>query len=169
MQEMELLGVRVEMPSNAPMVLLRERSGGGRTVPIFIGATEATAIALALDGVDTPRPMTHDLLAELLTSLDVELSAVVVTDLRDKTFYAELHLRRAGQGGDPIVVSARPSDAVAIAVRTGTSIYASDAVIEEAGYAEGADDSGADDDGPEEVVEEFKEFLDTISPEDFED
>lgn len=168
MQEMELLGVRVEMPSNAPMVLLRERSGDGRTVPIFIGATEATAIALALDEVDTPRPMTHDLLVELLSSLDVELSAVVVTELRDKTFYAELHLRRKGQGGDPIVLSARPSDAVAVAVRTGTSIYASDAVIEEAGYVEG-DDEDAESDGPEEVVEEFKEFLDTISPEDFED
>ncbi len=166
MQEMELLGVRVEMPSNAPMVLLRERAGGGRTVQIFIGATEATAIALALDGVETPRPMTHDLLAEVLGNLAVELSAVVVTELRDKTFFAELHLRRQGQGGEPIVVSARPSDAVAVAVRTGTSIYASEEVIAEAGYTEGDD---AEDDGPEVVVEEFKEFLDTISPEDFED
>ena len=166
MQEMELLGVRVEMPSNAPMVLLRERSGGGRTVQIFIGAAEATAIALALDGVDTPRPMTHDLLADVLANLDVELSAVVVSAIEDKTFHAELHLRRQGQGGEPIVVSARTSDAVAIAVRTGTSIYASDEVVNEAGYTE---DDDTEDDGPEEVVEEFKEFLDTISPEDFED
>ena len=164
MHEMELLGVRVEMPSNAPMVLLRERAGSGRTVQIFVGAAEATAIALALDGVETPRPMTHDLLAEVLGSLDVELSAVVVTELRDKTFFAELHLRRQGQGGEPIVVSARPSDAVAVAVRTGTSIYAAEEVIAEAGYTE-----NADSDGPEEVVEEFKEFLDTISPEDFDD
>jgi len=166
MQEMELLGVRVEMPSNAPMVLLRERAGAGRTVQIFIGAAEATAIALALDGVDTPRPMTHDLLVDLLEQLDVELSAVLVAEIRDKTFVAELHLRRQGQGGDPIVVSARTSDAVAIAVRTGTSIFASEAVIDEVGYT---DDDEAEDDGPEEVVEEFKEFLDTISPEDFED
>ncbi len=169
MQEMELLGVRVEMPSNAPVVLLRERAGSGRTVQIFIGANEATAIALAMDGVETPRPMTHDLLAEILKGLDVELSAVVVSEIRDKTFYAELHLRRQGQVGEPIVVSARTSDAVAIAVRTGTSIYASETVISEAGYTDDDDADSDDDDAPEEVVEEFKEFLDTISPEDFGD
>ncbi|NDH87316.1 MAG: bifunctional nuclease family protein, partial [Actinobacteria bacterium] len=94
MQEMDLLGVRVEMPANAPMVLLRERDGGddARTVPIFIGAPEATAIALALDGVATPRPMTHDLIRDMLESLSVDVDRIVVTDLHDKTFYAELHL-----------------------------------------------------------------------------
>ena len=91
---MDLLGVRVEMPANAPMVLLRERNGGdhARTVPIFIGAPEATAIALALDGVATPRPMTHDLIRDMLESLSVDVDRIVVTDLHDKTFYAELHL-----------------------------------------------------------------------------
>ena len=164
MQEMELLGVRVEMPANAPMVLLRERSGSERTIPIFIGAPEATAIALALDGVNTPRPMTHDLLRDVLQDLSVAIERVVVTDLQDKTFFAELHLVRDGQRH---VISSRPSDAIALAVRTGTAIYAADSVIDEVGFSEG--DEAADDDRPEEVVEEFKEFLDTVSPEDFED
>lgn len=166
MQEMELLGVRVEMPANAPMVLLRERDGGdgARTVPIFIGAPEATAIALALDGVDTPRPMTHDLMRDMLESLAVDVDRLVVTELHDKTFYAEMHLVRDGA---PTVVSCRPSDGLALAVRTGTPIYVTDAVIDEVGFVEGLESPG--DDEPEEVVEEFKEFLDTISPEDFED
>jgi len=164
MQEMELLGVRVEMPTNAPMVLLRERAGAERTVPIFIGAPEATAIALALDGVATPRPMTHDLLRDVLEDLSVALERVVVTELHDKTFFAELHLI---QGGQRHVVSSRPSDAIALAVRTGTPIFAADSVIDEVGFSD--DDVPEQDGRPEEVVEEFKEFLDTVSPEDFED
>ena len=166
MQEMDLLGVRVEMPANAPMVMLRERDGGddARTVPIFIGAPEATAIALALDGVATPRPMTHDLIRDMLESLSVDVDRIVVTDLHDKTFYAELHLVA---NGAPTVVSCRPSDGLALAVRTGTPIYVSDAVIAEVGFVDGAEPGT--DDQPEEMVEEFKEFLDTISPEDFED
>lgn len=163
MQEMELLGVRVEMPANAPMLLLRERSGSGRTVPIFIGASEATAIALALDGVSTPRPMTHDLIRDIFEALAVDVDRVVVTEVRDKTFIAELQLV---QNGERTVVSARSSDAIAIAVRTGTPIYAADEVIEEVGFTDG--DEPADHE-PEEVVEEFKDFLDTISPEDFAD
>lgn len=164
MHEMELIGVRVEMPTNAPMVLLRERGGAGRTVPIYIGAPEATAIALALDGVDTPRPMTHDLMRDMLEELDVDVERVVVTDLRDKTFFAEIHLVR---DGEPHVVSSRPSDAIALAARTGTPIFAAASVVEDVGYSEVDEPS----DGPpsEEVVEEFKEFLDNITPEDFED
>lgn len=164
MQEMELLGVRVEMPTNAPMVLLRERAGAERTVPIFIGAPEATAIALALDGVATPRPMTHDLLRDVLEDLSVALERVVVTELHDKTFFAELHLIQNDQRH---VVSSRPSDAIALAVRTGTPIFAADSVIDEVGFSD--DDVPEQDGRPEEVVEEFKEFLDTVSPEDFED
>ena len=164
MQEMELIGVRVEMPTNAPMVLLRERGGDGRTVPIYIGAPEATAIALALDGVDTPRPMTHDLIRDLLEELAVDVERVVVSDLHDKTFFAEIHLLRDGESH---VVSSRPSDALALAARTGTPIFAADSVIDDVGYTESAetDESGQS----EEVVEEFKEFLDSINPEDFGD
>lgn len=164
MLEMDLVGVRVEMPTNAPMVLLRERAGAGRTVPIYIGAPEATAIALALDGVATPRPMTHDLLRDILEELAVDVERVVVTDLHDKTFYAELHLVR---DGETHVVSSRPSDAIALAARTGTPIYAAEAVVDDVGFTE-ADDAEGPVEPAEEVVEEFKEFLDSISPEDFE-
>lgn len=165
MQEMELIGVRVEMPTNAPMVLLRERGGEGRTVPIYIGAPEATAIALALDGVDTPRPMTHDLLRDLLEELAVDVERIVVSDLQDKTFFAEIHLLRDGEAH---VVSSRPSDAIALAARTGTPIFAAENVIDDVGYSE-VSEEGEEGEQSEEVVEEFKEFLSNISPEDFED
>lgn len=161
---MELIGVRVEMPTNAPMVLLRERDGAGRTVPIYIGAPEATAIALALDGVDTPRPMTHDLLRDVLEELAVDVERIVVSDLHDKTFFAEIHLRRDGESH---VVSSRPSDAIALAARTGTPIFAADEVVDDVGFTDAEEEPDEDGDS-EEVVEEFKEFLDNISPEDFE-
>ena len=163
MQQMELLGVRVELPSNAPIVLLREMSESARLLPIFIGAPEATAIAIALDGVTTPRPMTHDLLRNVLDELSADVERVVVTELRNKTFYAELHLLR---DGSRFVLSSRPSDAIALAARTGTPIFVEESVIEEAGYA--ADGSAvAGRQQADEVVEQFKEFIDSVSPEDF--
>src|SRR3954468_21453919 len=106
---MELVGVRVELPTNAPIVLLREADGEHRTLPIFIGGPEATAIAFALERVETPRPMTHDLLKDILDALAVRLERIVVTDLQESTFFAELHL--VGPNGTQIV-SSRPSDAV---------------------------------------------------------
>ncbi len=160
---MELIGVRVELPSNTPIVLLREISDQSRLLPIFIGAPEATAIAIALDGVTTPRPMTHDLLRDLLEELSVDVERVVVTELRDKTFFAELHIMR---DGGRVVLSSRPSDAIALAARTGTPIFAEESVIQEAGYTA----ANAVEDGEqqaEEVVEQFKEFIDSVSPEDF--
>lgn len=163
MQEMDLIGVRVEMPTNAPMVLLRERGGSQRIVPIYIGAQEATAIALALDGVGTPRPMTHDLMRDLLEELSVELDQVVITSLHEKTFFAELHL---SVDSETYVVSSRPSDAIALAVRTDTPIFAEEEVVDEVGFRES---EIQDAEQSEEVVEEFKEFLDNISPEDFGD
>lgn len=163
MQQMELIGVRVELPSNTPIVLLREMSDAARLLPIFIGVPEATAIAIALDGVSTPRPMTHDLLRDVLEELSADLERVVVTELREKTFYAELHLLHEGSR---FVLSSRPSDAIAVAARTGTPIFAEESVIEEAGYtAEGA--PLADEPPAEEVVEQFREFIDSVSPEDF--
>ena len=153
MREVDVIGVRVEMPSNQPIVLLREASGE-RYLPIWIGAVEATAIAFAQQGVVTARPMTHDLLKDLLEALDRPLQSVTISDLRDGVFYAEL----AFDGG--VTVSARPSDAIALAMRTGATIRGQEAVLAEAGIAI--------PDEQEDEVERFREFLDTISPEDFE-
>ena len=153
MRQLDVVGVRVEMPSNNPIVLLRE-VGGERYLPIWIGAVEASAIAFAQQGVVPTRPLTHDLLRDVLTALERPLTQVRVTDLRDGVFYAELHF------SDGTVVSARPSDAIALALRTGTAIFGAEAVLDEAGIVI--------PDEQEDEVERFREFLDQISPEDFE-
>ena len=151
--DLTVVGVRVELPSQQPIVLLKETEGD-RYLPIWIGAVEATAIAFAQQGIVTQRPMTHDLLRDLLDALDRPLREVTITDLRDGVFYAELHF----DGG--VTVSARPSDAIALAMRTGTVIRGEEGVLAEAGIAI--------PDEQEDEVERFREFLDTISPEDFE-
>ena len=162
--EMELVGVRVDMPSNTPVLLLREQEGERRLLAIMIGGPEAQAIAFALDGVETRRPMTHDLIATLIDELGAHIDRIVISALRDDIFYADLVLRA---DDDTHVVSARPSDAMAIAVRVGTPVYAEEAVLAEVGYVE-EDDSETDDDvDPDEVVEEFREFIDQVNPEDF--
>jgi len=163
--EMELVGVRVELPANQPIVLLKERHGT-RYLPIWIGAVEATAIAFALQGVETPRPLTHDLFVEVLRDLGAELAAVHVTELRDGTFYAELHLTH---GGRTTTVSARPSDAIALASRLeDVPIFGAASVLEEAGLEiDAADDEGEEGPDPEEAVRQFREFLEDITPEDF--
>jgi hypothetical protein len=155
MIEMELTGVRVELPTNQPIVLLRER-GGERYLPIWIGAAEAAAIALSLQGVVTPRPMTHDLLKNILDDLTVEVQRIVVTELRDSTFYATIALQR---GTDGFEVSSRPSDAIALAVRMSVPIFAEEGVLDEASILIPGDE--------DEEVEKFREFLDNVSPEDF--
>jgi uncharacterized protein len=151
-REVDVVGVRVEMPSNQPIVLLRE-SSGDRYLPIWVGAVEATAIAFAQQGVIPPRPLTHDLLKDVLTATGHELTEVQITEVRDGVFYATLVL------GEGIEVSARPSDSIALALRTGSRIVCSEEVLDEAGL-EVPDDQ-------EEEVERFREFLDQISPEDF--
>jgi bifunctional DNase/RNase len=161
MVEMELLGVRLELPGNTPVVLLREREGDRRVLPIYIGPEEARAIALALEGVETPRPMTHDLMRDLLGAIDVEVRSITVTDLQEATFFAEVEL----VSGERVVrVSSRPSDAVALAVRVDAPIYADEAVLAEAAMP--AAEEG-EEDQQEEIVEEFKEFIDQVNPEDF--
>lgn len=162
MIEMELVGVRVEIPNSSPIALLREIGGDHRVLPIFIGAPEATAIAFAIEEVVTPRPMTHDLFREVLDDLGVSVEKITVTELRDGVFHAELELN-ARDGVHTI--SSRPSDAIALAARTGSPIYATEAVLTDAGYLE--EDSDAAGTEPEEVVEEFREFLDSVNPEDF--
>jgi bifunctional DNase/RNase len=158
---MELVGVRVEMPSSSPIALLREVGGDGRVLPIFIGAPEATAIAFALEEVVTPRPMTHDLFREVLDDLGVSLEKVTVTELNEGVFHAELELN----GRDGVhTISSRPSDAIALAARTGSPIYASDDVLAEAGYLEEVETS---EEPQAEVVEEFRHFIDSVNPDDF--
>jgi bifunctional DNase/RNase len=151
--QLDVVGVRVEMPSNQPIVLLRE-SDGERYLPIWIGANEATAIAFAQQGVLPARPLTHDLFRDVLEALGARLTQVNITDLRDGVFFADLIFASG------TTVSARPSDAIALALRTGTPIFGADPVLDEAGVAIPDED--------EDEVEAFREFLDQITPEDFE-
>jgi uncharacterized protein len=150
--ELSVVGVRVELPANQPIVLLKEASGE-RYLPIWIGAVEATAIAFAQQGIVPPRPLTHDLMRDVVAALGAELTAVHITELREGVFFAELLFSNG------VRVSARPSDAIALAVRTDVSIFADEAVLDEAGIVIA--------DEQESEVEKFREFLDNISPDDF--
>lgn len=152
----ELVGVRIELPTNTPIVLLREVNGT-RYLPIWIGAGEATAIAFALEGVEPQRPLTHDLLRSSAEALGASVDRVVVTELRDGIYYADLVFTR---DGEETIVSARPSDAIALAARTGAPISVYPSVLEEAGVE-------IRDEDQEEEVERFRDFLERVSPEDF--
>ena len=151
MRELDVVGVRVEMPSNAPMVLLRE-VGGSRFLPIWIGANEASAIANAQEGVVPPRPLTHDLMVDVLAGLQHRLTAVHITELEGGTFYAVLVI-------DDTEISARPSDAIALALRVGSDIYCAEDVLDAAGIEM--------PEAEEDEVEKFREFLDNVDPDDF--
>jgi bifunctional DNase/RNase len=160
---MELLGVQLEMPSEAPMLLLREAGGERRVLPVYIDTPEARSIHLGLDKVKVARPLTHDLLKLVLDDLGATVVSVTVTELRERTFYAELVLEVAGQRH---VISCRPSDGVAIAVRTDTPIYAAEAVLAEAGQVI-VDDASISEEDSEELLDEFKRFIEDVTPEDF--
>jgi bifunctional DNase/RNase len=157
----------VDLQSNTPVLLLQETDGEGRTLPIFIGSPEATAIAYALQGVSMPRPLTHDLMKDMLGALDINLERVIITELRGSTYYAELHLLR---GTERTVVSSRPSDAVAVAVRTETPLFVSDDLMESEGIMLALESEEEDEssDTPDELVGQFRQFLDSVKPEDFE-
>jgi bifunctional DNase/RNase len=151
-RQMEVVGVRVEMPTNNPIVLLKEVQGE-RYLPIWIGPMEATAIAFAQNGTVPQRPLTHDLMRDVLAALEVRLTTVNITALRDGIFFADLIFSNGKE------VSARPSDSIALALRTGATIFASEEILDEVGVSI--------PDEQEDEVEKFREFLDTISPEDF--
>ena len=155
---MEVIGVRVEMPSNQPIVLLKEIDGS-RFLPIWVGAVEATAIAFAQQGVEPPRPLTHDLMNNLLELLDATLTAVHMTEIKDGIFYATMLLRDSN--GGQLTISARPSDAIALAVRSNSNILATQELLDEIGI------EIPQGDGENQEVEKFREFLDQINPEDF--
>lgn len=154
-------GVRMEMPSNTPIVLLNEIEGT-RYLPIWVGAVEATAIAYAQQGVTPPRPMTHDLIVDLIGELGGELTAVRITALTDGIFFAILDL--VTTSGQVHELSARPSDAIALALRVGVPITVAPDILDTAGVEIPEDTQGE----PEDQVEAFREFLDGVSPEDFE-
>jgi bifunctional DNase/RNase len=146
------------MPSNQPIVLLKEIDGS-RFLPIWVGAVEATAIAFAQQGVEPPRPLTHDLMNNLLELLDATLTAVHMTEIKDGIFYATMLLRDS-KGGQ-LTISARPSDAIALAVRSHSNSLATQELLDEIGI------EIPQGDGENQEVEKFREFLDQINPEDF--
>jgi len=167
MIEMRIVGVRVEMPNSQPILMLAEVSGP-RSLPIMIGSVEATAIAMHLQGVRPARPLTHDLLGQVITALGRRVDQVRVVDFREGTYFGELAF------DDGTTVSARPSDAVALAVRVGIPVFVEDAVLDEAGVVVTEETDEVDPDAPnedpeeaEDEVERFREFLDSVSPEDF--
>jgi bifunctional DNase/RNase len=157
-QEMVIYGVSFDMVGKQPIVLLKTVSGN-KFLPIWIGHAEAAAILMKLQGAETPRPMTHDLFSDMLGELNAQISKITVTELRENTFYAMITLRASAA---EIEIDSRPSDALALAVRTNAPIFAADRVIEES-----AIEFEHDVEDTEEVVEKFKEFLDQVTPEDF--
>jgi bifunctional DNase/RNase len=161
---LELVGVRVELPANQPIVLLREQDGN-RYIPIWIAGPEAMAISTHLEGVRTPRPMTHDLFAATLDAAGVRVLEVHLTDLREGTFFAELHLQ---VGERTVVVSARPSDALALSIRLeDVPILVDEDLLERVAIELSSLEDGEESVDPEEEVRQFRAFLEDLDPEDF--
>ena len=158
MQEMVIYGVSFDMVGKQPIVLLKT-ADGNKFLPIWIGHPEAASILMKLQGAGTPRPMTHDLLVDVLGELDAKCTQVSVTELRENTFFASITLNVAGR---ELEIDSRPSDAIALAVRSGAPIYAAEEVI-----SESAIEFEHEVEDTDEVVEKFKEFLDQVTPEDF--
>jgi len=157
-QEMVIYGVSFDMVGKQPIVLLKTVDGN-KFLPIWIGHPEAAAILMKLQGATTPRPMTHDLISDLITELDAQCVRVAVTELKENTFFASITLRVNGQELD---IDSRPSDALAVAVRCSAPIFAAEEVIQESAieFEHEVEDT-------EEVVDKFKKFLDEVTPEDF--
>lgn len=171
MVEVALRAVRVDLQSRTPVLVLQETGALRRSIPIFIGEPEAVAIECAVRGVPAPRPLTHDLLRDVIDELGARVVRVVVTELREATYYAELHLET--EHGAKIV-SARPSDAVALALRTGSPLFVDDELMDDEGrLIELSEDEDEDVDDAEtvgdvdELAEQFRDFLDSVHPEDF--
>jgi uncharacterized protein len=158
MYEMVIYGVSFDLVGKQPIVLLKT-ADGNRFLPIWIGHAEAAAILMKLQGASTPRPMTHDLMTDMLEQLDAEVLRITVTELRDNTFYASITVQ---QNGSELEIDSRPSDAIAIAVRSEVPIYAAEHVIEES-----AIEFEGEEPNDEEVVDEFRKFLDDVSPDQF--
>jgi uncharacterized protein len=158
MTEMVIYGVSFDLVGKQPIVLLKT-TDANRYLPIWIGQPEAASILMRLQGTSSPRPLTHDLFTDTLAQLDAEIVRVCVTELRENTFHATITIR---QNGSELELDSRPSDAIALAVRTDAPIYADDAVIEES-----AIEFEGDDVNEEEIVDEFKAFLERVTPDEF--
>ena len=158
MQEMVIYGVSFDMVGKQPIVLLKTRDGN-KFLPIWIGHPEAAAILMKLQGASTPRPMTHDLVTDMLEQLDAQVTRITVTELKENTFYASITV---AQNGSEIEIDSRPSDAIALAVRAEAPIYANERVIEES-----AIEFEGEEVNEEEIVDEFRKFLDDVSPDQF--
>ena len=159
MQEMHIYGVSFDIVGKQPIVLLKT-ADGNKFLPIWIGHSEAAAILMKLQGASTPRPMTHDLVTDMLSQLEARVIRITVTELRDSTFYASITIQ---QDGSELEVDSRPSDAIALAVRAEAPIFADDRGIEESAieFAEGEEVN------EEEIVDEFRKFLDQVTPDEF--
>jgi uncharacterized protein len=158
MYEMVIYGVSFDLVGKQPIVLLKTAEGN-KYLPIWIGHPEAAAILMRLQGATTPRPMTHDLVTEMLSQLDAEVVRITVTELKENTFYASITV---SQNGSEIEIDSRPSDAIALAVRAEAPIFVADQVIEES-----AIEFEGEEVNEEEVVDEFRKFLDNVSPDQF--
>jgi bifunctional DNase/RNase len=162
MKPLSVRGVRIDRMAGTPVVMLREEDAPRRQFEIFIGAPEAAAIKTALDDEKTPRPLTHELFVNAFEQLQFDVDHVVLTHVSAGTYFAELVI--VGEGGDQTRVSARPSDAIAIALRASCPVYASEALLEMVGEVVEEDESVPND----EILDEFRDFIENISPEDFE-
>ncbi|HZI36422.1 MAG TPA: bifunctional nuclease family protein [Gaiellales bacterium] len=158
MQEVSIYGVSFDMVGKQPIVLLKTLDGN-KFLPIWIGHPEAAAILVKLQGSPTPRPMTHDLVADMLGEMNAQVTKIAVTELRESTFYAVITLH---VNGSEIDVDSRPSDALALAVRTSAPIFVADQVIDDS-----AIEFGGESEDEAEVVDEFKKFLENVNPDDF--
>lgn len=166
MRPVDISGIAIDVNTGAPLIVLREQDEPHRLLPIFIGAPEASAIAIAATGQRTPRPLVHDLMSTVIASLEGKVEGVEVTELQDGTFYAAINL--SGPAGSHWVDS-RPSDALALAVRTGAPVFVSEAVLDEAGSLPEPDEMRPELE-PAEIdaeVDTFRSFLDDVDPSDF--
>ncbi len=167
MIEVELAAVQIDQRSATPVMLLKESQPPGRTLAVYIGRTEAQAIVDSVQGIEPPRPMTHDLMRDVVEALGAIVVKVVITELVDATFYAQVELKIQQK---VVVVSARPSDAVALAVRVAAPMFVASEVMDLEGFVvalESEEPASADDENPEKLVVEFRDFLEHINPEDF--
>ena len=158
MQEMHIYGVSFDLVGKQPIVLLKT-ADGNKFLPIWIGHSEAAAILMKLQNASTPRPMTHDLVTEILGQLNAEVIRITVTELRENTFFAQITVQ---QDGSEVEIDSRPSDAIALAIRSDAPIYAAESVIEES-----AIEFEGEEINEEEMVDEFKKFLENVSPDQF--